>query len=152
MTSASASTATAGSAARPATGSVSSWYYPNGTATPIKHLVVIFQENVSFDHYFGTYPYAANTDGNPFHAKQGTPTVNGLYSKITQRPGPLLTTNPNLDNPQRLTPSKALTCDQDHGYTPEQQAVNGGLMDKFVQYTETRQLHPRRTRSARPAW
>ena len=26
------------------------------TATPIKHLVVIFDENVSFDHYFGTYP------------------------------------------------------------------------------------------------
>src|SRR5262245_23507493 len=32
------------------------------TKTPIKHLVVIFQENVSFDHYFGTYPTAANTD------------------------------------------------------------------------------------------
>ncbi|HYU74337.1 MAG TPA: hypothetical protein VEL31_16835, partial [Ktedonobacteraceae bacterium] len=26
------------------------------TATPVKHLVVIFQENVSFDHYFATYP------------------------------------------------------------------------------------------------
>ena len=26
------------------------------TSTPIKHLVVIFQENISFDHYFGTYP------------------------------------------------------------------------------------------------
>ena len=26
------------------------------TATPIKHLVVIFDENNSFDHYFGTYP------------------------------------------------------------------------------------------------
>jgi len=26
------------------------------TATPIKHLVVIFDENISFDHYFGTYP------------------------------------------------------------------------------------------------
>ena len=26
------------------------------TTSPIKHLVVIFQENVSFDHYFGTYP------------------------------------------------------------------------------------------------
>jgi len=24
----------------------------------IKHVVVIFQENVSFDHYFGTYPHA----------------------------------------------------------------------------------------------
>jgi phospholipase C len=31
-----------------------------GTATPIKHLVIIFQENISFDHYFGTYPNALN--------------------------------------------------------------------------------------------
>ena len=28
------------------------------TTTPIKHLVVIFGENISFDHYFGTYPNA----------------------------------------------------------------------------------------------
>ena len=35
------------------------------TATPIKHLVVIFQENVSFDHYFGTYPFAENGKGEP---------------------------------------------------------------------------------------
>ena len=35
------------------------------TATPIKHLVVIFQENVSFDHYFGTYPEALNAPGEP---------------------------------------------------------------------------------------
>jgi phospholipase C len=41
------------------------------TATPIKHVVVIFQENVSFDHYFGTYPYATNTDGNSFSAAPG---------------------------------------------------------------------------------
>ena len=54
------------------------------TATPIKHLVVIFDENESFDHYFGTYPYAANTDGTPFHAKPGTPTVNGLYTQDHQ--------------------------------------------------------------------
>ena len=33
------------------------------TATPIKHLVVIFQENVSFDHYFGAYPNALNDAG-----------------------------------------------------------------------------------------
>ena len=37
------------------------------TATPIKHVVVIFQENVSFDHYFGTYPHAAkNLDGTQY--------------------------------------------------------------------------------------
>jgi phospholipase C len=58
-----------------------SWTFrPGGTATPIKHVVVIFDENVSFDHYFGTYPFAANTDGSTFHAKRGTPRVNGLYS------------------------------------------------------------------------
>jgi phospholipase C len=31
--------------------------------TPIQHLVVIFQENISFDHYFGTYPIATNPPG-----------------------------------------------------------------------------------------
>src|SRR5947199_228826 len=35
------------------------------TATPIKHLVVIFGENESFDHYFGTYPNATNPPGEP---------------------------------------------------------------------------------------
>jgi len=97
-------------------------------ATPIKHVVVIFQENVSFDHYFGTYPNAANTDGQPFHAKPGTPAVNGLS-------GALLTHNPNEDNPRRLSPSQALTCDQDHAYTAEQKAFDDGRMDKFVQFT-----------------
>jgi len=130
---------TIGSVAVPKTSPASSWTYTPKTATPIKHLVVIFDENISFDHYFGTYPYAANTDGSTFKAKRGTPTVNGLYTKITKNGpvGPLLTANPNSYNPTRLTHSQALTCDQNHGYTPEQQAVNGGKMDKFVQFTES---------------
>jgi phospholipase C len=54
------------------------------TATPIKHLVVIFQENVSFDHYFGTYPNAQNPSGEPpFFANPDTPSVNGLTSGQT---------------------------------------------------------------------
>ena len=101
----------------------------SSTATPIKHLVVIFGENVSFDHYFGTYPNAANPAGEPaFHAAKGTPSVNGLT-------GALLTANPNLANPQRLSRAQAATCDQDHGYTAEQAAADHGLMDKFVQNT-----------------
>ena len=100
------------------------------TATPIKHLVVIFGENVSFDHYFGTYPHATNTDGTVFHARPGTPRVNGL-----EQDG-LLTSNPNGANPQRLGPSQAVTCDQDHGYKAEQQAYDGGAMDKFIPYTD----------------
>src|SRR3984957_21067730 len=112
------------------------------TTTPIKHVVVIFDENESFDHYFGTYPYAANTpgDGTPFTAKPGTPTVNGLYSKITKKNGPigpLLTDNPNEYDPQRLTHSEALTSDQNHGYTAEENAEDNGKMDMVVQDTES---------------
>jgi phospholipase C len=122
----------------PSPASASVYRDTNRTATPIKHLVVIFDENVSFDHYFGTYPYAANTDGTKFVAKPGTPTVNGLYNKITKSgpAGPLLTSNPNEYNPQRLSSSEALTCDQNHDYTPEQKAEDGGKMDMFVQNTE----------------
>jgi phospholipase C len=93
--------------------------------TPIRHLVVIFQENVSFDHYFATYPHAANTDGSSFTAKAGTPHVNGLF------PGGLLTKNPNSVQPFRLSSTEAATCDQDHGYADEQRAFNAGGMDKF---------------------
>ncbi len=33
------------------------------TATPIKHLVIIYNENVSFDHYFATYPGRGQSTG-----------------------------------------------------------------------------------------
>jgi phospholipase C len=107
----------------------------NVTATPIKHLVVIFDENVSFDHYFGTYPHAANTDGSRFHALPGTPAVNGLTPA-------LLNNNPNANQPMRLGFHQSLTCDQDHNYTPEQLAMDGGLMDKFVQNTSVDTCNP----------
>jgi phospholipase C len=123
------------------------------TRTPIQHLVVIFQENVSFDHYFGTYPNAANTDGQPFAAAPHTPAVNGLKPATAfsipsgQRHSTDLTaTNPNSSLPIRLDTSAngpggngngELTCDQDHNYSDEQQAFDGGLMDQFVQSVGT---------------
>ncbi len=120
---------TAARAEQPASAAQPDWSLRYQTTTPIKHLVVIFQENVSFDHYFGTYPHATNPAGEPaFYAAPDTPTVNGLTQE-------LLTNNPNLDNPKRLDRAQALTCDQDHGYTAEQQAFDHGLMDKFVQST-----------------
>jgi phospholipase C len=117
------------------------------TTTPIKHLVVIFQENVSFDHYFGTYPTAANTSGQIFHGRHAGP-VNNLISTPGQGgTGNLLTNNPNRDaagnqvNPRRLDPANindVLTCDQDHGYADEQKAFDASpdgrtaAMDRFV--------------------
>ena len=97
------------------------------TRTPIKHLVVIFFENHTFDNYFATYPNAANPPGEPkFVAEEDTPTVNGLTAG-------LLTNNPNAANPQRLdrVAGDLVTCSNDHDYTDEQKAVAGGLMNNF---------------------
>jgi phospholipase C len=101
---------------------------------PIQHIVVIFNENISFDHYFGTYPHAMNPAGEPeFKAADDTPTANTLV-------GGLLNDNPNLfnsangagaSNPFRLDRGQAVTADQDHDYGPEQLAFNHGLMDLF---------------------
>jgi phospholipase C len=106
-------------------------FAPSVPATPIQHLVVIFDENISFDHYFGTYPVAKNPAGEPkFTGLTTTPTVNGLTTG-------LLTNNPNLNpanvgiasNPFRLDRTQAVTTDQDHNYEDEQSAFDAGLMD-----------------------
>ncbi len=123
------------------------------TTTPIKHVVIIFQENVSFDHYFGTYPNAANTDGQKFKAAKGTPAIDGLTPATDPSLPPslqhstnLLYSNPNAANPYRLDSSATglpgdaggqLTCDQDHNYSDEQQSFDGGAMDRFVQSVGT---------------
>jgi phospholipase C len=110
---------------------------PPAATTPIQHVVVIFGENISFDHYFATYPVAVNPPGQPrFTALAGTPTVNGLT-------GLLLTNNPNLNtangtgaaNPFRFNRSQAYTADMNHSYTPEQNAFDHGAMDLFPEYT-----------------
>jgi phospholipase C len=102
---------------------------PDGaTTTPIKHLVVIFQENVSFGHYFATYPTATNPTGEPrFTAAHDTPTVNGLSTSQ------LAPNNQNSVQPFRLDRSQFETSDQDHNYTDEQRAYDHGLVDQFVE-------------------
>ncbi len=107
---------------------------PVTSVQAIKHVVVIFGENVSYDHYFGTYPNATNPKGETaFTAATGTPLPAGLI-------GTLLTANPNstnaanltgATNPYRLDPSQAATNDQDHNYGPEQTAFDNGKMDLF---------------------
>ena len=87
------------------------------TATPIKHLVVIFQENVSFDHYFATYPKAQNLAGEtPFVAKKDTPTINNLINPldVNHNFGPLagvdlINNNPNANPNNPVAPVPAAT-------------------------------------------
>jgi phospholipase C len=116
----------------------------------IKHVVIIFQENASFDHYFGTYPDAKNTDGTRFVARSSTPSVNGLTdgnSKFPERVnvglhdfnpnnpvGAPTGMNPNGGaNPFRMTHEQSITCSNNHDYKDEQLASDGGLMDRFPQ-------------------
>ncbi len=124
------------------------------TATKVKHVVVIFGENISFDHYFGTYPIAANNAGDaPFSAAVSTPVANNLATPLDTTHGftpvagvDLLNHNPNLANagngagaanPFRLAAAQASTNDQGHNYKPEQQASDNGAMDLFPEFTGT---------------
>jgi phospholipase C len=119
------------------------------TATPIKHVVVVFGENISFDHYFGTYPNAAG-----FTPAAGTPVANNLSTPldVTSSFSPLagldlLHNNPTAANPANGTgainpfllsgAAQAWTPDMGHNYKPEQQASNGGAMDLFPDFTGT---------------
>jgi phospholipase C len=116
---------------------------PNKLATkyPIKHVVVIFGENISFDHYFGTYPNAMNPDGEP--AFEPAENTQSDINTLSNTPA-LLTSNPNAlnaangagaSNPFRLDRSQAATADQGHAYTAEQQAFDNGKMDLFPSFT-----------------
>jgi phospholipase C len=106
------------------------------TKTPIKHLVVIFNENISFDHYFGTYPNAMNVEGEPiFEPAKNTPRdINNIDTEALLFNNPNFTNvlnSPNQSNPFRLDRSQAVSGDQGHAYTPEQQAYDAGKMDLF---------------------
>ena len=108
------------------------------TTTPIEHVVVIYSENISFDHYFATYPNALNVEGEKlqgsdkqapkFEAKPDTPKATNLENANL-----LGDANPNTVKPFRLTPEQAVTVDQNHHYDAEQEAYNGGKMNKFAE-------------------
>ncbi|NDU85720.1 MAG: alkaline phosphatase family protein, partial [Ferrovum sp.] len=89
---------------------------------------IIYDENVSFDHYFGTYPQALNPPGSPrFTARSSNITINGL--RVVPVP-----TNPDPEadpKPFRLDRSDAVTSDQAHAYGAEQKAFNEGRMNHF---------------------
>jgi phospholipase C len=108
-------------------------------ATPIKHLVILYGENVSFDHYFATYPKAANPPDEPaFTAAAGTPVANTLITAHLLHNNPNFTNTANGDDaaePFRIDRTQANTATQNHAYTAEEQAYDGGKADLFPKYT-----------------
>lgn len=141
---------------------------PLATATKIKHLVIIFDENISFDHYYGTYPNATNNLGpgdTAFTAAPGTPVPNNLIGPLDPTHGfaptgaNLLTTNPNnqsgngtgATNPFRLPALFAETKSMNHSYGPEQEADDHGNMDLFPFWTGTAGPPPGNADAGEPA-
>ena len=141
------------------------------TRTPVKHVIVIFNENISFDHYFGTYPLAKNLPGEtPFWGSFGAPAdnlmtpLNPNFFFTPEFTENLLANNPNgpkgsgatfngtsAANPFRLAPSQAATADQNHAPKPEQIAYDNGKMDQFPGSTGTAGPPPSATATSEAA-
>jgi phospholipase C len=89
-------------------------------AQKIRHVIVVMQENRSFDHYFATFPSA---DGIPMDAA-GNPTVCVNDPKTNTCVKPYhLTADKNVGGPHSA--ASAQTC------------IDGGKMDGFIQNAET---------------
>jgi phospholipase C len=87
---------------------------PQGDIHAIKHVVVIMQENRSFDSYFGTYPGA---DGIPM--QNGVPTICVNDPKTNQCVKP-------------FHDSKDLNHGGPHSATDAINDIDGGKMDGFI--------------------
>jgi phospholipase C len=87
---------------------------PRGDASVIKHVVIIVQENRSFDHYFGTFPGA-----NGIPMDDGVPTVCAPDPRTGECVKPFHDTSDiNYGGP--------------HANRPHLADVNGGKMDGFI--------------------
>jgi phospholipase C len=91
------------------------------SATPIEHVIVLMQENHSFDNYFGTYPGA---DGIP----EG---VCIPFDPVEDPNGPCV-------EPFHLSTSEVDLDDPDHSLRTAQLQFNDGAMDGFVYALEQR--------------
>jgi phospholipase C len=104
-----------------------------GSLSDVKHIVILMQENRSFDHYFGTLsgvrgfsdPAAAsNANGTPIFDQYGYAPGVGVTSSGYLQPFNLLNDPP--------TENGESTNDIDHSWTGQHASWNGGKLDSFI--------------------
>jgi len=105
---------------------------PVSSLAQIGHVVVIYLENRSFDHLYGSYPGAEGLSSPTARMLQ----IDGAgipYSVLPQGDPNLPDTLPNrpFDITQFVAANQP-TYDPLHRYYQERQQINGGKMDKFV--------------------
>jgi len=81
---------------------------------PIDHVVVVMQENRSFDHYFGRLSSSVQPDAEPLPPSFSNPDAS------------------NVDVPAFHLTSPCLPADPPHQWTAMHDGWNGGAMDGFV--------------------
>jgi phospholipase C len=94
----------------------------SGTIADVKHVVILMQENRSFDHYFGTLRGVRG-----FGDKQALTYQNG--TTVFQQPDPARTDLGYL-LPYNLTDQT--DGDLDHGWVGDHEAWNGGLWNNWI--------------------
>lgn len=93
----------------------------------IEHVVILIQENRSYDHYFGSYPKGRGFDDHP----PGDP---GLFAQADPRrttgspPGQLLPFHLDAAGGR----GGACSYDISHEWTTQHAALNGGRMDQWA--------------------
>lgn len=94
----------------------------------IGHIVVVIMENRSFDHVFGLFPGAEGIADAPF------PQVDRDGRALSKLPIPGETTQrPNAPFLIDGAPPPAERIDPVHQFYIEQEQINGGRMDRFVE-------------------
>ena len=110
----------------------------------IKYLIVIFQENWSFDSLYGKFPGANGmTNAKPENLLQIDlmgKSYPSLIACINTKTGyPYLEIPPDLPNApfdlQPYLPMNRITGDAIHHFYQEQYQINGGLMNRFAPFS-----------------
>jgi len=100
---------------------------PAGALADIEHIVILMQENRSFDHYFGTMPGVRGfADPAAIRLPDGRPV---FYQPRPAHEGPGYLTPFHYDT--RTTSAQA-TPGTDHSWPTQHQAWNHGAMDQWV--------------------
>jgi phospholipase C len=108
----------------------------NASLSDIKHVVILMQENRSFDHYFGTLSGVRGFSDPAVPTQTVGGTTYPVFDQFGYQPGtgpdpsgymqPFhLLSNPPLQNGQA-------TNDITHSWGAQHQSWNGGAMDKFM--------------------
>jgi phospholipase C len=127
-------TATAVSAERQSEGDI-------GALAGINHLVVIYDENHSFDNLYGSFPGANGISSASETSKTQVTLAGAPYATLPQTDPHIPTNLPNEPfDITKYVPANQKTRDLVHRYYQEQVQIDGGKMDKFVAVSDAKGL------------